>query len=93
MHWKNKWIEPSLFIDKIRVSGVLRLIPIDEIRCRRIREMSIHIGIFGVGPILEGMVAEQEKKQAKSSLRWWKSGRPRMLNNACVTHAILGPIL
>jgi hypothetical protein len=62
MHWKNKWIEPPLFKDKIRVSGVLRLIPVDEGRCMRIREMSIRIRVFGIGPILEGMAAEQAKK-------------------------------
>ncbi|NVL90188.1 MAG: hypothetical protein HWN69_04220 [Desulfobacterales bacterium] len=62
MHWKNKWIEPSLFKDKIRVSGMLRLIPIDECRCKRIREMSIRILIFGIGRILEGIAAEQAKK-------------------------------
>ena len=65
MRWKNKWIEPPLFKDKIRVSGVLRLVPIDEDLCSRIREMSLHIGIFGVGPILEGMAAEQAKKTSK----------------------------
>ena len=62
MRWKNKWIEPPLFKDKIRVSGVLRLIPVDEGRCKRIREMSISIRIFGIGPILEGMASQQAKK-------------------------------
>ena len=76
MHWKNKWIEPSLFKDKIRVSGVLRLNPIDEGRCKRIREMSIHIRIFGVGHILEGMAAEQAKRTSDKFSRVvakWKS--------------------
>ena len=76
MHWKNKWIEPSLFKDKIRVSGVLRLNPIDKGRCKRIREMSIHIRIFGVGHILEGMAAEQAKRTSNKFSRVvakWKS--------------------
>ena len=77
MHWENKWIEPSSLKDKIRVSGVLRLIPIDEGRCKRIREMSYHIRIFGVGSILEGMVAEQAKKtneKFSQVVAKWKSG-------------------
>ena len=76
MLWENQWIEPAKFKDKIRVSGVLRLIPVDEDRCRRIRKMRIHIGIFGIGPILEGMAAEQAKKtSAKFSemAAKWKS--------------------
>jgi hypothetical protein len=80
MHWKNKWIKPSSLKNKIRVSGVLRLFPVDEDRCKRIREMSIHIRIFGVGPILEGMAAEQAKKTSEKFTRAvakWKSGDAR----------------
>ncbi len=65
MYWMDKWIEPSLFSNKIQVSGKLRLIPIDEGRCRLIREGSVHIKIFGVGHLLEGMVAEQAKNISK----------------------------
>ena len=77
MRWSNKWVEPLLFKDKIRCSGTFRLIPIDNARCRRIREMSIHIDIFGVGPILEGIVAEQAKKTSGKFSRVvarWKAG-------------------
>jgi hypothetical protein len=80
MHWKNKWIEPSSFKDKIQVSGWLRLIPIDEGRCQRIRKMSIHIRIFGVGHLLEGMAAEQAKKTSEKFsqvVAKWKSENAR----------------
>lgn len=65
MTWKNEWIEPARFRDKIRISGKLRLHPIDEERCRRIRDMRIDIRIFGIGSILEGMAAEQAKKMGQ----------------------------
>lgn len=77
MRWCSKWIEPPLVKDKIRVSGTLGLIPIDEGRCKRIREMSIHIDLFGVGPILERMVAEQAKKTSgkfSQVVAIWKAG-------------------
>ena len=76
MNWKTRWIEPSLLRNKIQVSGVYRLVPIDEDLCRRTREMSLHIGIFGVGPILERMAAEQAKKTSKKFsqvVAKWKS--------------------
>jgi len=62
MRWSSKWIEPPLFKDNFRGHGRLQLIPIDEGRCNRIREISLHIDLFAVGPILEGMAAEQAKK-------------------------------
>ena len=65
MHWEDKWIEPPSFRDKVQVSGVLLLIPIDEGRCKRIRKMSVHIRIFGLRYILEGIVAEQAKKTSE----------------------------
>jgi len=77
MRWSGKWIEPRLFKKKVRVSGTVRLIPIDDGRCKRIREMSIHIDIFGVGPILEGIVAEHAKKTSGKFSRVvakWKAG-------------------
>ena len=82
--WKNQWIEPARFRDKIRVSGTLRLHPLDEEWCRRVRDMRIHIRIFGIGPILEGMAAEQAKKTGQrfsQMVAKWKSecrrcGRP-----------------
>jgi hypothetical protein len=80
MHWENKWIEPPAFKDKIQVSGWLRLIPIDEGRCKRIREMSVHIRIFGVGRLLEGMVVEQAKKTSEKFsqvVAKWKSENAR----------------
>ena len=80
MHWENKWIEPSSFKDKICVSGVLRLIPIDEGRCDRIREMNIAIRIFGIGKILEAIAAEQAKKTSRKFsqvVAKWKSENTR----------------
>lgn len=76
MTWKNGWIEPARFRDRIRVSGALRLYPLDEERCKRIREMLIHIRIFSIGPILEGMAAEQAKKTGRKFSQMvakWKS--------------------
>ena len=76
MTWKNEWIEPARFRDKIRVSGTLRLYPFDEERCKRIRDMLIHVRIFGIGPILEGMAAEQAKKTGRKFsqvVAKWKS--------------------
>jgi hypothetical protein len=89
MHWKNKWIEPSSFKDKIRVSGALRLIPIDEGRCKRIREMNIDIRIFGVGSILEGMVAEQAKKTSEKFCQVvakWKSTQTTCASAPTLVH-------
>ncbi len=62
MRWSNEWLEPPLLKDRLRGRGRLRLIPIDEGRCKRIREMTLHIDLFAVGPILEGMAAERAKK-------------------------------
>lgn len=76
MTWKNKWIEPVRFRDKVWVSGTLRLIPVDGYRCKRVRNVRVKIGIFGIGPILEGMAAEQAKKTGKKFSRVvarWKS--------------------
>jgi hypothetical protein len=58
-------MEPLRFKDKIRVSGVLQLIPIDESRCRRIREIRVQIRIFGIGAILESMAAEQANRTSE----------------------------
>ncbi len=80
MHWEDKWIEPSSFRNKIQVSGKLQLIPIDDARCKRIREMSIAIRMFGVGHILEGMVAVQAKKTSEKFSRVvtkWESENTR----------------
>jgi hypothetical protein len=65
MYWKDKWIEPSSFRNKIQVSGNLQLIPVDDAQCKLIREAIVHIQIFGVGHILEGMAAEQAKKTSE----------------------------
>jgi hypothetical protein len=76
MYLKAKWIKPSSFKDKVQVSGELRLIPIDEERCKLIREASVHIRIFGVGHILEGMAAEQARKTSEKFshvVAKWKS--------------------
>ncbi len=76
MRWSDKWIEPPLFREKFRGSGTLRLIPIDDGRCTRIRNLSIHIDLFAVGPILEKMVAEQAKKTSgkfSSVVAQWKT--------------------
>jgi hypothetical protein len=74
MYWKDKWIEPVSFRDKIQVSGKLQLIPIDDARCKLIREGSVHIKIFGVGLLLEGMAAKQveniSKKFARVVAKW-----------------------
>ena len=76
MRWSTEWIEPPLLKNKIRVSGTLRLIPIDEDRCKRIRDMSIRITLFGIGSILEGRVAEQARKTSEKFCRMvakWKA--------------------
>ena len=62
MRSTNEWIEPALLKNKLKGRGRLRLIPIDENRCKQIREMSLHIDLFAVGSVLEGVVAEQMKK-------------------------------
>jgi len=80
MYWKDKWIEPSSFRNKIQISGKLRLIPIDDARCKLIREASVHIRIFGVGYILEAMAAEQAKKTSRKFsqvVTKWKSENTR----------------
>lgn len=80
MYWKDKWIEPSSFSNKIQVSGKLQLIPIDEDQCRLIREGSVHIKIFGVGHLLEGMAVEQAKNISEKFSRVvakWKSENTR----------------
>jgi hypothetical protein len=80
MRWKNEWIEPSSLKDRIQVSGVLRLIPVDEGRCKRIREVNLRIRMPGVGHILEGMAADQAKKTSKKfsdAVAKWASEKAR----------------
>ena len=62
MRWSGRWIEPSLLKHNLRGGGRLQLIPIDGDRCSRIREIRLHIDLFAIGPVLEGMAAEQAKK-------------------------------
>lgn len=67
-------IEPSFFKNKIKVSGKLQLIPIDDARCTLIREGIVHIKLFGLGHLLEGIAAEQvgeiSKKFSQVVAKW-----------------------
>lgn len=74
MPWK---IRPPVLTKKFHASGVLRLAPIDESRCLRIMEGRIHIRLFGLGGLLERMIAEQVKStsdQFSDLVAKWKSG-------------------
>ncbi|HUV49791.1 MAG TPA: DUF2505 family protein [Anaerolineae bacterium] len=59
MRWR---IHPPVFKEKFHASGVLRLASIDGSRCLRIMEGRIHVGLFGVGGLLERITAEQVKR-------------------------------
>ena len=69
MRWSNEWIEPPLFKDNFKGLGRLQLVPISENRCNRIREISLNIDLFAVGPVLEAMAAEQAKKTSRKFSR------------------------
>jgi len=59
LHWK---IIPPVLTDKFEASGILRLEPINENRCIRIREGGIHIAMFGAERLMKMVAAVQSKK-------------------------------
>ena len=58
MRWETEWIEPSSLKDKVRISGVLRLAPIDDNLCLRIMEGTVNVRVFGLGGLLERIMAQ-----------------------------------
>ena len=59
MRWR---VKPPVLKEKFHASGLLRLVPIDGSRCLRIMEGRIHVGLFGLGGLLERITAEQAKR-------------------------------
>ncbi|KPA17055.1 SsrA-binding protein [Candidatus Magnetomorum sp. HK-1] len=59
LHWQ---IIPPVFKDKFKASGLLKLEPIDNSKCIRIREGSLDISLFGANRLMEIIAAAQSKK-------------------------------
>ncbi|MBF0226270.1 MAG: hypothetical protein HQK76_12515 [Desulfobacterales bacterium] len=59
LHWR---IIPPVFEDKFEASGILRLKPINENQCIRIREGTINIALFGADRLMKIIAAAQSKK-------------------------------
>ncbi|NVM23876.1 MAG: DUF2505 family protein [Desulfobacterales bacterium] len=86
MRWR---LRPAVLTEKFHASGILRLTPIDGIRCLRIMEGRIHIRLFGLGGQLERLAAKQAKRTSDEFCQVvakWKSENAKCgrSSNLCI---------
>jgi hypothetical protein len=78
--WRWKMI-PSSMADKIHNSGVLRVEPLGEGKCRRISEISMEAKVFGLGGVIESTgerdLRDGWEKSAVFMNRWIGEGRAK----------------
>lgn len=68
---------PNIMGDRVRMEGRLECTPLEESRCRVVLELEITAKVFGIGGIVERLVAKElPARQAKDRAYWNAHQRP-----------------